>query len=62
VRDWLYVGDHCSAIRAVLGQGRSARSTTSAAMPRCENIDVVKTLCALLDRAVRSPDGPHEKR
>jgi dTDP-glucose 4,6-dehydratase len=33
VRDWLYVGDHCSAIRAVLAKGRSARSTTSAAMP-----------------------------
>ena len=31
VRDWLYVEDHCSAIRAVLRQGGPARSTTSAA-------------------------------
>jgi dTDP-glucose 4,6-dehydratase len=34
VRDWLYVGDHCSAIRAVLERGARARSTTSAAGTR----------------------------
>jgi len=34
VRDWLYVGDHCSAIRAVLAGDASARRTTSAATPR----------------------------
>jgi dTDP-glucose 4,6-dehydratase len=34
VRDWLYVGDHCSAIREVLARGRPARPTTSAAGTR----------------------------
>ena len=34
VRDWLYVGDHCAAIRAVLAAGAPARPTTSAATPR----------------------------
>ena len=34
VRDWLYVGDHCAAIRAVLAGGARARPTTSAATRR----------------------------
>ncbi len=42
VRDWLYVDDHCAAIRRVLERGRPARCTTSAAAPSGSNLDVVR--------------------
>ena len=42
IRDWLYVRDHCEAIRAgARARAGSARPTTSAARTRCRNIDVV---------------------
>lgn len=49
VRDWLYVGDHCRAIRTVLENGRSGETYNVGG--RCEktNIDIVRTVCALLD-------------
>jgi len=49
VRDWLYVGDHCSAIRAVLEQGRVDETYNIGGCNEMANIDVVKTVCALLD-------------
>lgn len=49
VRDWLYVGDHCSAIRAVLTQGRIGETYNIGGWNEMANIDVVKTVCALLD-------------
>ena len=49
VRDWLYVGDHCSAIRAVLEQGRVGETYNIGGCNEMANIDVVKTVCALLD-------------
>jgi len=49
VRDWLYVGDHCSAIRAVLAQGRVGETYNIGGCNEMANIDVVKTVCALLD-------------
>lgn len=49
VRDWLYVGDHCSAIRAVLKQGRLGETYNIGGRNEMANIDVVKTVCALLD-------------
>ena len=49
VRDWLYVGDHCSAIRAVLEQGRAGETYNIGGCNEMANIDVVKTVCALLD-------------
>jgi dTDP-glucose 4,6-dehydratase len=51
VRDWLYVGDHCSAIRDVLGRGRTGETYTIGGGAEMRNIDVVTTLCALLDAA-----------
>ena len=49
VRDWLYVGDHCSAIRAVLAQGRVGETYNIGGCNEMANIDVVKTVCKLLD-------------
>ena len=57
VRDWLYVGDHCSAIRAVLAQGRVGEVYNVGGDAERENIVVVKTLCALVDDRRPRLDG-----
>jgi dTDP-glucose 4,6-dehydratase len=49
VRDWLYVGDHCSAIRTVLAQGRVGETYNVGGWNEKPNIEIVKTICALLD-------------
>lgn len=57
VRDWLYVGDHCSAIRAVLERGRPGETYNVGGEAERENIVVVKTICALLDQRRPMADG-----
>ena len=49
VRDWLYVGDHCSAIRAVLGGGRLGEVYNIGGWNEKPNLEIVHTVCALLD-------------
>lgn len=49
IRDWLYVGDHCSAIRNVLERGRIGETYNVGGDAERENITVVRTICALLD-------------
>jgi dTDP-glucose 4,6-dehydratase len=49
IRDWLYVRDHCSAIRAVLANGRLGETYNIGGNNQRANLDVVNTLCALLD-------------
>ncbi|AVP58867.1 dTDP-glucose 4,6-dehydratase [Pulveribacter suum] len=49
VRDWLYVRDHCSAIRRVLEAGRLGETYNIGGWNEKANIDIVKTVCALLD-------------
>ncbi len=51
VRDWLYVGDHCAAIREVLMRGRVGETYNIGGGAEMKNIDVIQTLCALLDTA-----------
>jgi dTDP-glucose 4,6-dehydratase len=51
VRDWLYVGDHCAAIREVLARGRVGETYNIGGGAEMKNIDVVNILCALLDAA-----------
>jgi dTDP-glucose 4,6-dehydratase len=51
VRDWLYVLDHCDAIRAVLERGRVGETYNIGGASEKTNLEVVKTLCALLDEA-----------
>ncbi|MGE5385896.1 MAG: dTDP-glucose 4,6-dehydratase [Betaproteobacteria bacterium] len=50
VRDWLYVGDHCSAIRTVLADGEVGETYNVGGWNEKPNLDVVRTLCAILDR------------
>jgi dTDP-glucose 4,6-dehydratase len=49
VRDWLYVVDHCEAIRLVLEQGRVGESYNIGGQCEMTNLEVVATLCAILD-------------
>lgn len=49
VRDWLYVGDHCAAIREVLARGRLGETYNVGGWNEKTNLDVVHTICDLLD-------------
>ena len=50
VRDWLYVGDHCAAIREVLARGALGETYNIGGWNEKANIDVVKTVCQILDQ------------
>lgn len=51
VRDWLYVSDHCSALRAVLERGRPGQTYNIGGRSEMANIDVVHTICKVLQEA-----------
>ena len=57
VRDWLYVGDHCAAIRAVLEGGRVGETYNVGGDAEMQNIDVVHVICKLLDERRPRSDG-----
>jgi dTDP-glucose 4,6-dehydratase len=57
VRDWLYVRDHCSAIRRVLEAGKQGDTYNVGGWNEKANIDIVKTVCALLDEMRPRSDG-----
>lgn len=57
VRDWLYVGDHCAAIRAVLARGRVGETYNVGGDAERQNIEVVNVICALLDERRPREDG-----
>lgn len=57
VRDWLYVGDHCSAIRTVLASGTPGETYNIGGYCERQNREVLASLCAELDRASPRPDG-----
>jgi dTDP-glucose 4,6-dehydratase len=57
VRDWLYVSDHCSAIRCVLAQGQLGETYNVGGWNEQTNLDVVHQLCALLDELKPRDDG-----
>ncbi len=61
VRDWLYVGDHCSAIRAVLERGRVGEVYNVGGWNEQANRDIVATICALLDELRPDPQGPYAR-
>ncbi|WP_242032944.1 dTDP-glucose 4,6-dehydratase [Oscillatoria sp. FACHB-1406] len=56
VRDWLYVWDHCRAIEAVINRGNPGETYAIGGNNQVKNIDLVKTLCALMDEL--APDLP----
>ena len=57
VRDWLYVKDHCSAIRCVLEGGSLGETYNVGGWNEKPNIEIVKTVCALLDELRPRADG-----
>ncbi len=57
IRDWLYVKDHCSAIRRVLEAGTVGEVYNVGGWNEKANLDVVKTLCAILDEESPRADG-----
>jgi dTDP-glucose 4,6-dehydratase len=62
VRDWLYVGDHCAAIRKVLADGRVGETYNIGGWNEKPNLEIVQTICALLDELhPGSPVVPHAK-
>ena len=62
VRDWLYVEEHCEAIWKILNEGRVGESYHIGGNNQPTNIEIVKTICTLLDEAdVPSPVKPHDQ-
>ena len=62
VRDWLYVRDHCEAIRHALLRGRVGQTYNIGGNSEQTNIAVVRTVCRLLDELLpQSPHRPHEQ-
>jgi dTDP-glucose 4,6-dehydratase len=58
VRDWLYVSDHCSAVRAVLARGRPGMVYNVGGNSERTNLEVVTAICAALD-GLRPDFAPH---
>jgi dTDP-glucose 4,6-dehydratase len=61
VRDWLYVLDHCAALRAVLERGRIGETYNIGGASEKQNLEVVRTICLLLDDARPRKAGRHEE-
>ena len=58
IRDWLYVDDHARALYRVLTTGRLGETYNIGGLNEKKNIDVVKTICAIMDETVtKKPDG-----
>ncbi len=57
VRDWLYVADHCAAIRRVLAAGRPGETYNVGGNHERTNLQIVDTICAMLDRLAPRADG-----
>jgi dTDP-glucose 4,6-dehydratase len=61
IRDWLYVKDHCSAIREVLARGRLGETYNVGGWNEKPNIEIVQTICALLDEMQPDPAGSYSR-
>jgi dTDP-glucose 4,6-dehydratase len=62
IRDWLYVGDHCDAIRQVLERGRVGETYNIGGWNEQTNLSIVRLICSILDRLhPASPVVPHEQ-
>ena len=63
IRDWLYVTDHCSAIRRVLEAGQPGEVYNVGGWNEKPNLDIVHTVCALLDELNPRADGkPYQEQ
>jgi dTDP-glucose 4,6-dehydratase len=62
VRDWLYVGDHCEAIRVVLARGTPGETYNVGGWNEKKNLDIVESMCVLLDElSPNDPVVPHRR-
>ncbi|MBV9181225.1 MAG: dTDP-glucose 4,6-dehydratase, partial [Acidobacteria bacterium] len=62
IRDWLFVSDHCAAIRLVLAQGRIGETYNIGGKNQLTNLQVVNTICSLLDELrPNDPVVPHQQ-
>ena len=62
VRDWLYVEDHCDAIRTVLARGKMGETYNIGGRNEMPNLEIVRTICAILDELrPGDPVVPHSK-
>ena len=61
VRDWLYVRDHCSAIREVLARGRVGETYNVGGWNEKPNLEIVHAVCALLDELKPHADGRYSR-
>lgn len=62
VRDWLYVEDHCEAIRTVMARGRVGETYNIGGKNEKQNLEIVQTICRILDELrPNDPTVPHER-
>jgi len=61
VRDWLYVQDHCTAIRAVIERGRVGETYNIGGWNERTNLEIVHTICGLLDELRPDPAGSYRR-
>jgi dTDP-glucose 4,6-dehydratase len=61
VRDWLYVKDHCAAVRQVLARGKVGETYNVGGWNEKPNLEIVRTVCALLDEMRPHADGSYAR-
>jgi dTDP-glucose 4,6-dehydratase len=61
IRDWLYVKDHCDAVRCVLNRGISGETYNIGGHNEIKNIDLVTIICELLDEMKPDPAGSYKR-
>ena len=62
IRDWLYVADHCAAVRAVLADGRPGETYNIGGWNEKANLEVVHALCGILDELAPKPAGKYSEQ
>lgn len=62
VRDWLFVDDHCQAVLTMLAKGKPGETYNIGGNNEQSNIDLVRSVCRILDELRPCPNGPHEQR
>lgn len=61
IRDWLYVDDHAQALVAAVEHGQAGQTYLIGGDAECSNLDLVRTICAELDKQAPDPLGSHER-
>ena len=61
VRDWLYVKDHCAAVRQVLARGKVGETYNVGGWNEKPNLEIVRTVCALLDEMLPHAEGSYAR-